>query len=447
MKTPMRRGGFLKSGRWLAGALMLSTGSAAAEPVSFARGIAPIFQRQCVGCHKAGKAKGKYRLDTYSHAMKELVAGNLEESELYYRITTDDEDDRMPVDANPLSKQEIELIRKWIEEGAKYDAEDPETLLSSIVPMEEHPAAPESYPRSLPVTAMVFSNDGQKLFTGGYHEILVWNSADGTLLRRIANNGQRTYDLALSPDGGFLAVASGAPGQLGEIRIFETSGGSVVAAPFRGDDVALAVAFDPKGERLAFGGADGMLRVVNTKEWKEELVVRAHSDWVNAIAWDSAGHRIATASRDKSAKVFDVAAGGKRLATFSGHSETVRGVGFHPNGNEVISCGDHGLVLRWKISNGKKSGDLAKVGGPALRMLCSESGYFVAGPKGQTVQLNLDDQKRERELVVAGERLPAIGEVVEHGSRLAVGTFDGRVVFFDLETGRRVREFVAAPGL
>ena len=146
MKAPMRRGGFLKSGRWLAGALMLSTGSAAAEPVSFARGIAPIFQRQCVGCHKAGKAKGKYRLDTYSHAMKELVAGNLEESELYYRITTDDEDDRMPVEANPLSKQEIELIRKWIEEGAKYDAEDPEALLSSIVPMEEHPAAPESYP-------------------------------------------------------------------------------------------------------------------------------------------------------------------------------------------------------------------------------------------------------------------------------------------------------------
>ena len=220
-------------------------------------------------------------------------------------------------------------------------------------------------------------------------------------------------------------------GKIGEIEFMKVFGQperQTVCECERGDDSSLGQALELFNGKLMHG-------------------MITHSDWLYAVTWDSAGHRIATASRDKSAKVFDVAAGGKRLATFSGHSETVRAVGFHPNGNEVISCGDHGLVLRWKISNGKKSGDLAKIGGPALRMLCSESGYFVAGPKGQIVQLKLDDQKRERELVVAGERLPAMGEVVEHGSRLAVGTFDGRVVFFDLETGRPVREFIAAPGL
>ena len=47
---------------------------ASAEVVSFSREVAPILQRQCVACHKEGKAKGKYRLDTYEQLRKEPVS-------------------------------------------------------------------------------------------------------------------------------------------------------------------------------------------------------------------------------------------------------------------------------------------------------------------------------------------------------------------------------------
>jgi hypothetical protein len=87
------------------------------------------------------------------------------------------------------------LIRKWIEEGAKYDAEDPKADLASIVPPPVHPDPPEAYPQTLPVTALEFSADGSQLFAGGYHEITVWNPADGQLVRRIKNVDQRTYGL------------------------------------------------------------------------------------------------------------------------------------------------------------------------------------------------------------------------------------------------------------
>ena len=92
----------------------------AADAVSFSREVAPILQRSCVGCHKEGKAKGKYRLDTYAQLAKELVGGDLE-SEFFYRLTTGDEEERMPAEADPLAASEIGVIRKWIEEGAKYD--------------------------------------------------------------------------------------------------------------------------------------------------------------------------------------------------------------------------------------------------------------------------------------------------------------------------------------
>lgn len=425
--------------------LLLAVGGAAqAEEISFSREVAPILQKQCVGCHREGKAKGKYRLDSYKHAMAAIAAGKLEDSELFYRITTEDEDDRMPVEADPLPEEQVATIRAWIEQGAKYDAGDPAALLSGIIPAQPHAAAPATYRRPIPITAMAISGDGKTLFTGGYHEILVWNPQDGQLLRRIAKNGQRTYGLALSPDGRLMAAATGSPGKAGELRIFEAATGAVVGTPVRTDDIALCVAFSPDGGQVAFGAADGKLRVFDTATWKENLVIRAHSDWVNALAWNSDGTQIATASRDKTAKVFDVASAGKRLITFSGHSEAVRGVAFHPGGQEVISCGDHGLLLRWKISDGKKSADLANFGGkPALRLISTAAGYF-ASADGLAVQFASAGQNRGREFSV-GQPAAVITACAVHGMRLFVGTFDGRVIAFDLESGEQVEAFLAAP--
>ena len=171
------------------------------------------------------------------------------------------------------------------------------------------------------VTAMVVNHVATELFTGSYYETLVWNPSNGSLLRRISNNGQPTYGLALSPDGSLLAAATGAPGQAGEVRIFEPATGRVVATPFRGDDVVLAVGFGPEGKHLAFGGVDGKLRIHETGGWQEILVRAAHSDWLTALSWHQDGKRVANASRDKPAKVYELS--GKRISTFSGNSEAV----------------------------------------------------------------------------------------------------------------------------
>lgn len=351
----------------------------------------------------------------------------------------------MPAEADPLAKSEVEVIRRWIEAGAGNDSGDPDAVLSTILPMKEHPAAPASYPRPLPVTALVFADQGRELVSGGYHELLVWDARSGELRRRIGNNGQRTYDLALSPDGKLLAAATGAPGQAGEVRVFETASGAVVATPFRGDDVMLAVAFDHRGERLAFGGTSGDLNVVSTANWEKQVTVTAHSDWLNALAWNAEGNRIATASRDRTGKVFEIGAEGKRLVTFSGHSDPVRGVAFHPNGNEVISCDDSGLVVRWKIGDGKKSGDLASLDGPSLRLTRGEAGYFVGSGGGKAVQFRLEDQNRVRDLQSGGDSAALVTALAMHGELLALGEADGRVTLLDWASSEPRNTFVVMP--
>jgi len=101
---------------------------AAAAPVSlYASQIAPILDKHCVACHKPAKHKADLRMDTYELLMKggesgpPVVAGSLEKSDLYRRITLpSDDEDFMPTDGkSPLSAAEIKLIADWITAGAK----------------------------------------------------------------------------------------------------------------------------------------------------------------------------------------------------------------------------------------------------------------------------------------------------------------------------------------
>jgi hypothetical protein len=103
----------------------------AAARIDFNRDIRPIFSNHCYACHgpDSNKRKANFRLDRREDAFKELesgqfalVPGKLDQSHLWERITSDDEGERMPPkrSGKPLSKQQIELIRRWIEQGAEW---------------------------------------------------------------------------------------------------------------------------------------------------------------------------------------------------------------------------------------------------------------------------------------------------------------------------------------
>ena len=115
----------------LVGMLVLAgTVQAKEEPLNFNRDIRPILSAKCFSCHgpDSQDRDADYRLDTQEGAFADLggyrgiVPGKPKESELVYRITTDDSDDLMPPPKhkNPLTKTEIELLVRWVREGAPY---------------------------------------------------------------------------------------------------------------------------------------------------------------------------------------------------------------------------------------------------------------------------------------------------------------------------------------
>jgi len=100
------------------------------DPVEFNRDIRPIFSDICYKCHGPDKAQRKadLRLDTEAGAFAErdghrlILPGDTVQSELFRRISSADEDEHMPpVDSGlKLTPRQVELVRRWIEQGARW---------------------------------------------------------------------------------------------------------------------------------------------------------------------------------------------------------------------------------------------------------------------------------------------------------------------------------------
>ena len=114
--------------------LLIPATSAFADPaaeVDFSRDIRPILSENCFACHGPDKEnrKGKLRLDLKESAFQErdsypaFTPGNLEESETWFRLNTEDSEEVMPPPKSNkhLNKEEKELIRKWIVQGAQWN--------------------------------------------------------------------------------------------------------------------------------------------------------------------------------------------------------------------------------------------------------------------------------------------------------------------------------------
>jgi WD40 repeat protein len=128
------------------------------------------------------------------------------------------------------------------------------------------------------------------------------------------------------------------------------------------------VAWAPDGARLASASEDKTVRVWDTASGKQLINCQGHADAVWGVAWvpdllplNSAGRgqaagggaRLASASEDKTVRVWD-AASGKHLLTCKGHEYAVYGVAWAPEGRRLASAGHDGTARVWDSTNGRQ---------------------------------------------------------------------------------------------
>ncbi|MBO0938173.1 DUF1553 domain-containing protein [Fibrella sp. HMF5335] len=121
--------------RWL---VMSATGAVVAlssfsllggfgEKVDFNTQVKPILNKSCITCHGGVKKASNFSLlfkeEAFAPAKSghpAIVPGDADKSELIRRLTATDPDERMPLDGPPMKPEDIETLRKWIDQGAEW---------------------------------------------------------------------------------------------------------------------------------------------------------------------------------------------------------------------------------------------------------------------------------------------------------------------------------------
>jgi WD40 repeat protein/mono/diheme cytochrome c family protein len=433
--------------------------------VSYFKQIRPIFQERCQGCHQPAKRSGGFVMMTVADMQKggdsgepAFTAGNADKSLLITQIIPDGNDPpAMPKGQEPLKPVEVELIRKWVMEGA---ADDTPAMPEQVVDIEHPPVY------SLPpvITSVEFSPDGSLFAVSGYHEVLLHKADGSELVGRLVGISERIESARFSPDGKRLAVTGGSPGRFGEVAIWDVEKKSLLVSTPVTYDTVYGASWSSDGTKVAFGCGDNTLRVIDAATGKQVLFGGAHSDWVLDTCFSIDNSHVVSVSRDGSMKLTDVATQRFEDNITSITPGALKGglivVRRNAKNDELLIGGSDGVPKIYQMyrTKARQIGDdfnrITRFAAEAVPGRIFAAEYSPDQTKvavgsssdghGEVRILNEADGKIIRKLA---DQFGAVYCLAwrPDGKALAVGGFDGKVRFFDTETGAIIKEFVPVP--
>jgi serine/threonine protein kinase len=198
------------------------------------------------------------------------------------------------------------------------------------------------------VSVVAFSPDGRTLVTGSFDDRLrLWSFPDGEPGPWLVGHTGDVNSAAISADGRLLATA----GDDRTVRLWDLPSGKPRSGVLNHPDRVYSVAFSPLVSVAATGCDDFLVRL-----WSATGALHAtltgHSSFVRHVAFSADGKLLASASGDRTSRIWRVADG--RLQTvLQGHANTVWCAGFSPDGWSLVTAGQDGTAKVWNVSDGR----------------------------------------------------------------------------------------------
>lgn len=466
-------------------------------PVSFSRDIRPLLAARCFGCHQGARHEGKYDMTQFGlllqggHSGVEAIApGDPDSSYLLEVITAEEGQPQMPPAGSntpPFSAEEVDLIQRWITEGANDDSSSSKQLYSV-----DHPPV---YSRQPNITAIDYSPDGQWLAVNGLHEVLLFNTNDlkaGSFAKRFIGLSSRIESLQFSPDGKWLAASGGNPGEFGEVQIWDLENTKLKLSKIVSYDTVYGVNWSPDSRHVSFGCTDTTVRIIDAFSGEQVLYQGAHDDWIRDTVFSVDGSHLVSVGRDMTCKLYEVATQRFIDNITSITPGVLKGgissVARHPQRDEIVIGGADGIPKVYRMNRITKRviGDDAnlvrlfpKMPGRIQSVSVSKDGRRIAAVSSlngrgavQVFSYEFDPtvsdelkailaklpgqwtpQERQKVdayntadvSVIAQNSIPNSGlyEVAfqPDGKQLATAGSDGMIRIFETETGNLIREF------
>ena len=253
------------------------------------------------------------------------------------------------------------------------------------------------------VDSIAYSADGGTLASGSHLgkeyssnavTVRIWDAATGAQLSLLKAYVWEVYSLALSPDGGTVAVA----GSDGRLSLWDTAAGTLKRQVEGHSGRITSVAFSPDGGTVATAtrgrrvGWDwrwaGTVRLWDAAAWTQQIALEGHTDGIASVAFSPDGRTLASGSWDRTARLWD-AATGENFRTLDGHTGVVNSVAFSPDGLTLASAGgeDDETVRLWHAATGSHGRTLDGYNKAIISVSFSPDGTTLAGVTSGVIRL------------------------------------------------------------
>ncbi len=438
-------------------------------PVDFEKEILPLFRRNCLACHSATEAQSDLVLETPQTLLKggsngpAVVAGKGAES-LLIKLAAKQLKPVMPpedndVKAKPFTPQELGLIKKWIDEGAKGDVKGGggaitwQALPPGVQPIYavaitddgQYAAAaranqiflyhvpskrelgrltdPALIERGLYknpgvadvdlVQSLAFNPEGTLLASGGFRSVKLWRKPEPAKKLDLTGLESPARSLVVSPDGKWAAIGE----ENGKIDLFNLENGQIAKRLEGHAGAVKGLCFSADSTQLVSGSADKKFKIWNLADGKEILSIETPTP-VNAVALVMEEKQIVTAGEDNNWRLWDRVAAApaevkegepkpegeaapaeapKPVKEVGGNGAPINVLVAINKGTQLVSGGKDSQVKLWDVASGNQLKQISAQG-PVEAIAVHPTGKSVAAVVGTAVRLfNLESTQPQGE--------------------------------------------------
>lgn len=327
---------------------LLCRSTVAAESVDYARNVYPILEKYCVGCHSADESQGGLAMDDFASFVKggesgpAFTAGSSASSRMLMMAAGKLEPVMPPDDAEGPNEQELELLSRWVDQGATGPDGD--------MPIKRSLQTPQIKPSpgvAQPITAIAISQDGNRTARAKFGSIQIADS-QGNQVEINDNDLGKINSLAFSRDSSRLIVASGLTGAYGRAAIYETQSGQLEREFVGHRDTIYAAVLSPDESILATAGYDRTIVLWDAKSGEILRELTGHNGAIFDLAFSPDGKVLVSACADETAKVWNVASG-VRLDTLSQPEGEVFAVDVTRDGRFIVAGSGDNRIRVWRL--------------------------------------------------------------------------------------------------
>jgi WD40 repeat protein len=436
------------------------------KKITFDEHIKPIFREHCTACHSESDKSSDLALDTYGNTLAggssgDVIAeGDVSGSRLF-ALMTHAEQPYMPPDQDPIDKEQIALVKTWIEQGMPENAASKikrsnaaaSAMLGSVSlgKPEGPPPMPESMlrqpvretERSAAISAMAASPWAPLLAVGGQEQVSLYHCESGELLGIVPFPEGEPQSLVFTRDGKQLLIGGGRHGHSGCAVLVDVATGERIAKVGDELDSVLAADISPDKKHIAIAGPQKIIRVYETLTGELAHEMKKHTDWIFALRYSPDGVLLASGDRSNGLILWE-ADTGTLYADLAGHKGSVRSVDFRSDSNVLASGSMDGTIKLWDLFESKQIKSWNAHGGGVTSVAYTNSGILASAGRDRRVKTwdgNGALQKEFKGLSDAALEVAATGDA----SFVGGGDWNGQVSLWSASTPDKPRLIAANP--